>query len=54
MDLNALKIFIKVGETQSFTKAAQALGLTQSGVSRAITRLELDLRVTLLNRNTTL
>ncbi|HCJ7646966.1 LysR family transcriptional regulator [Klebsiella michiganensis] len=31
MDLNALKIFIKVGETQSFTKAAQALGLTQSG-----------------------
>lgn len=52
MDLNALKIFIKVGETQSFTKAAQALGLTQSGVSRAITRLELDLRVTLLNRNT--
>ncbi|RLM09099.1 hypothetical protein BIY27_16020 [Gibbsiella quercinecans] len=52
MDLNALKIFIKVGETQSFTKAAQALGLTQSGVSRAIARLELDLRVTLLNRNT--
>lgn len=52
MDLNALKIFIKVGETQSFTKAAQALGLTQSGVSRAITRLEIDLRVTLLNRNT--
>ncbi|HCT5781931.1 TPA: LysR family transcriptional regulator [Klebsiella variicola] len=52
MDLNALKMFIKVGETQSFTKAAQALGLTQSGVSRAITRLELDLRVTLLNRNT--
>lgn len=52
MDLNALKIFIKVGETQSFTKAAQALGLTQSWVSRAITRLELDLRVTLLNRNT--
>jgi len=52
MDLNALKIFIKVGETQSFTKAAQALGLTQSGVSRAITRLELDLRVALLNRNT--
>lgn len=52
MDLNALKIFIRVGETQSFTKAAQALGLTQSGVSRAITRLELDLRVTLLNRNT--
>jgi DNA-binding transcriptional LysR family regulator len=52
MDLNALKIFIKVGETQSFTKAAQVLGLTQSGVSRAVARLEQDLRVTLLNRNT--
>lgn len=52
MDLNALKIFIRVGETQSFTKAAQLSGLTQSGVSRAIARLELDLHVTLLNRNT--
>lgn len=52
IDLNALRIFIKVGETQSFTKAAQELGLTQSGVSRAISRLELELCVTLLNRNT--
>jgi len=52
MDLNALKIFIKVAESQSFTKAAQLLGLTQSGVSRSIARLESELRVKLLNRNT--
>lgn len=52
MDLNALKVFVKVAELQSFTKAAQVLRLTQSGVSRAVTRLEHDLHVTLFNRNT--
>ncbi len=52
MDLNGLKIFIKVAETQNFTKAAQSLALTQSGVSRAVARLEVELRVKLVNRNT--
>lgn len=52
MDLNALKIFIRVADTQSFTKAAELVGLTQSGVSRAIARLEQELHVVLLNRNT--
>jgi len=52
MDLNALRIFVKVGELQSFTKAAKVLRLTQSGVSRAVSRLEHDLHVILFNRNT--
>lgn len=52
MDLNALKIFIRVADMQSFTKAAELVGLTQSGVSRAIARLEQELHVVLLNRNT--
>lgn len=52
MDLNALKIFVKVGELQSFTRAAHALGFTQSGISRSVARLEEDLKISLINRNT--
>ncbi|MCG8708154.1 LysR family transcriptional regulator [Brenneria sp. 4F2] len=52
MDLNAVRIFIKVAETLNFTQAASALNLTQSGASRAITRLEASLGMRLLNRNT--
>ncbi len=52
MDLNALKLFVRVADVLSFTQAAQALGLTQSGVSRAVARLEDELRVKLINRNT--
>lgn len=52
MDLNALQVFVKVGELQSFTRAAQALGMTQSGVSRAVARLEAEQKMTLIQRNT--
>ena len=52
MDLNAVKIFVKTSELMSFTDAAAALNMTQSGVSRAISRLESDLEVKLLNRTT--
>ncbi len=52
MDLNALKIFIKIAEQRSFTEAAALLDMTQSGVSRAVSRLEADLGVKLLNRTT--
>lgn len=52
MDLNALKIFIKVVELKSFTRAARALGFTQSGVSRSIARLEQELQLALINRST--
>lgn len=44
--------FVKVVEARSFTAAAKRLGLTPSGVSRAVTRLEAGLGVRLLNRTT--
>lgn len=52
MDLNAVSLLIRVAETRSFTRAAAELGLTQSGLSRAISRLESQLGVRLLQRNT--
>ena len=44
--------FVKVVDTRGFTAAAKALGLTPSGVSRMVSRLELRLGVRLLNRTT--
>lgn len=52
MDLNAVRLLVRVAETRSFTRAAGDLGLTQSGLSRAISRLEQQLGVRLLQRNT--
>jgi len=52
MNLNLLRTFSKVLELKSFTKAAQALGLPKSRVSRAVTRLEDDLGVSLIRRST--
>lgn len=40
MDLNLIQTFLVVAELQSYTKAAQQLGLTQPAVSSAIKRLE--------------
>lgn len=51
-DLNGLVVFVRVAETRSFTQAASVLGLTASAVSKAVTRLEDDLRVRLLHRTT--
>lgn len=42
--------FVHVAEVQSFTKAAERLGVTPAAVSKAIARLEEDLGVRLLNR----
>jgi len=50
--LTALAAFVRVAETRSFTAAAQRLGMTASGVSRAIARLEERLGVRLVNRTT--
>ena len=52
MDLNAVRMLVQVAEARSFTVAAGQLGLSQSGLSRAISRLEATLGVKLLQRNT--
>jgi len=52
MDLNAVRMLVQVAEARSFTLAAGQLGISQSGLSRAIGRLESALGVRLLHRNT--
>jgi DNA-binding transcriptional LysR family regulator len=44
--------FVRVVEAESFTAAAQLLGLPKSSVSRSVARLEEDLGVRLLQRTT--
>lgn len=51
-DLNELRFFVQVSETQSFTLAAKHLGVPKSSVSRAIQRLETRLGVRLVERTT--
>ena len=45
-------VFARVVDAHGFTRAARSLGLTPSGVSRAISRLEQRLGVQLLQRTT--
>jgi DNA-binding transcriptional LysR family regulator len=52
MDLNLLAVFEAVARTSSFSAAARELGWPKSSVSRAIARLEGDLRTQLLFRTT--
>jgi DNA-binding transcriptional LysR family regulator len=52
MDLNRATTFVRVVETGGFTRAAEALGLPPSSVSRSVAKLETDLGVTLLERTT--
>jgi DNA-binding transcriptional LysR family regulator len=51
-DLRTLSIFVKVAEKKSFVHAASELGITQSGVSNAIKRLEDQVGTLLLARTT--
>ena len=51
-DLNGLRVFVQVAESRSFTAAAAQLGLTASGVSKAIARLEQEYGQRLLHRTT--
>lgn len=51
-DINDLMIFLAVVEVGSFTGAAQRLNMPKANVSRKVSRLELILGVTLLERST--
>src|SRR5215471_10160515 len=51
MNFSQLQSFVAVADTSSFTEAAYAIDLTQSAVSHALSALESELGVTLLERN---
>lgn len=51
-DIGALLVFGKVVETRSLSKAAASLGMPKSTVSRKLSKLESDLGIKLLRRNT--
>lgn len=52
MDLNDLQVFAQVAALGSFSKAAHALAMPKSTVSRCIARLEATLGIRLLQRTT--
>ena len=52
LDLNALLVFARVAECQSFTEAARRLGMPVSTTSRRIAELENQLGVRLFERST--
>ncbi|MDT5091444.1 MAG: hypothetical protein QOH60_807 [Mycobacterium sp.] len=51
-DVDALLVFGKVVESRSLSKAAAVLGMPKSTVSRKLTKLESDLGIKLLRKNT--
>jgi DNA-binding transcriptional LysR family regulator len=51
--MNSYYAFIKAVETGSFTKAAEALGYTQSAISQMVQSLEQELNTTLIMRSRT-
>src|ERR1700684_2391608 len=50
--LSGMSVLAAVVETGSFTRAGEVLGLSASGVSRAVSRLEQRMGVRLLDRTT--
>jgi DNA-binding transcriptional LysR family regulator len=52
MDLEAVRVFVKVAELASFTRAAEQLGMTKSRASLRVRALEEDLGSHLLQRST--
>ena len=51
MQIESFKVFCDLAETESFTKAAQINGITQSAVSQQISSLERQLRCLLIERS---
>ena len=51
-DLDNILLFVKVAQLESFSRAARALGMPVSTVSRRLAMLEAQLGVTLLQRTT--
>ncbi len=52
MDLNALRVFVAVADSASFSAAAKKLGLPKWSVSRSVSGLEAAMGVPLLHRTT--
>lgn len=50
--LAGMSVLAAVVESGSFTRAAEVLGLSASGVSRSVARLERQIGVRLLDRTT--
>jgi DNA-binding transcriptional LysR family regulator len=51
-DLNDIAVFVKVAQFESFSRAAHAMGMPVSTVSRKVSELEAELGVTLIQRTT--
>ncbi|HYL96249.1 MAG TPA: LysR family transcriptional regulator, partial [Terriglobales bacterium] len=51
MQIESLKVFCDLTETESFTKAAQINGVTQSAVSQTISSLERQFKSLLIERS---
>ncbi len=51
-NLGSLNVFVRAGESRSFTAAGQQLGISASAVSKSIVRLEERLGVRLFHRST--
>ena len=49
MEMRHLQTFVLAAESQSFTRAAEALGLTQAAVSQHVAALEKELRTPLFD-----
>ncbi len=52
MDLSTISVFLRVVDQKGLSSAAARLGMTTSGVSRALTRLEAEVGTLLVERTT--